>query len=144
MDLRRTAVTALLLLGLAATANGQSPSASSNSRTADAASPAFARSPIDATRLPIDVRRIERQFRQSSDREERDGPHLRYFVDVYAQAPPIRLFAPTPDLFTGPVPYGAPTHAEMLNQMTPREYRAPAANFVPLIRWLADKARGND
>ena len=78
---------------------------------------------IDVSRLPVDLRRIEREFRQTTFREERDGLNLRYFVDVYAKAPPIVLFTPEDNLLTGPVPYGAPTHYQMLEMMTPQEFR---------------------
>jgi hypothetical protein len=39
----------------------------------------------------------------------------------------------------GPVPYGAPTHREIVNHITPQEFRAPAADFSALIRWLNDR-----
>jgi hypothetical protein len=35
------------------------------------------------------------------------------------------------------VPYGAPTHREMLDMITPQEHRAPAADFGNLLRWLS-------
>ena len=41
---------------------------------------------------------------------------------------------------SGPVPYGAPTHRDMLNEMTPVEFRAPVMDFNALLRWLTDKA----
>jgi hypothetical protein len=98
---------------------------------------------VDVGRLPIDLRRIERGFRHTTIREERDGLNLRYFVDVYAKAPEIVLFTPEDNLLNGPVPYGGPTHREMLEMMTPREYRAPAADFGNLLRWLAGKTDKN-
>src|ERR687892_412929 len=61
---------------------------------------------VDVGRLPIDLRRIERDFRQTTIREERDGLNLRYFVDVYAKAPEIVLFTKADNLLNGPVPYG--------------------------------------
>ena len=79
---------------------------------------------VDVSRLPIDLRRIERSFRQTTIREERDGLNLRYFVDVYAKAPPIVIITPQDRVEYGPAPYGAPTHHEMLQMMTPREFRA--------------------
>jgi hypothetical protein len=79
---------------------------------------------VDVSRLPIDMRRIERNFRQTTIREERDGLNLRYFVDVYAKAPPIILITPQDNVEYGPAPYGGPTHREMLQMMTPREFRA--------------------
>jgi hypothetical protein len=99
-----------------------------------------AQTSIDVDRLPISVDRIQRELREST-REERDGLRLRYFIDVYAQAPPIVVFGPDANLKSGPVPYGGPTHKEMLEQMTPQEFRAPAADFSALLRWLADRAK---
>ena len=105
------------------------------------AAPALAqRSTVDVDRLPIDLQRIHRELQQSATREEREGLQLRYFVDVFGQAPPLVLFGPQDNLSTGPVPYGAPTHKEMLYQMTPQEFRAPVADFSALIRWLAERA----
>lgn len=105
------------------------------------AAPALAqRSTVDVDRLPIDLQRIHRELQQSATREEREGLQLRYFVDVFGQAPPLVLFGPQDNLRTGPVPYGAPTHKEMLYQMTPQEFRAPVADFSALIRWLAERA----
>jgi len=103
--------------------------------------PAAAQSSVDVGKLPIDLERIQRQLRQGAVREERDGLNLRYVVDVYGQAPRIELFAPAPNLMTGPSPYGAPTHRQMIEMVTPQEYRAPAADFGSLFRWLADKAK---
>ena len=79
---------------------------------------------IDVNRLPIDLQRIERRFRQGQIREERDGLNLRYYIDVFAQAPRIVLFTEQDNLRYGPVPYGGPTHQEMLDMMTPRQFRS--------------------
>jgi hypothetical protein len=103
--------------------------------------PAAAQNSVDVGKLPVDLDRIQRQLRQSAVREERDGLNLRYVVDVYGRAPRIELFAPAPNLMTGPAPYGAPTHRQMIEMITPQEYRAPAADFGALFRWLADKAK---
>ena len=109
---------AVALAGIGGTAMAQSvPAPTGTSGRAEA------RTAVDVSRLPIDVSRIEREFRQTSFREERDGLNLRYFVEVYAQAPPIVLFTEEDNLLFGPVPYGAPTHYEMLEMMTPREFR---------------------
>ena len=99
---------------------------------------------VDVDKLPVDLQRIQRQLRQAAVREERDGLNLRYFVDVYGRAPRIELFSPTDVLLTGPIPYGAPTHREMIEAITPREYRAPAADLGALFRWLSDRTRDRD
>jgi len=51
------------------------------------------------------------------------------------------IFGPEDHFVFGPVPYGAPTHKEMLEQITPREYRAPVADFSALLRWLSERAK---
>jgi hypothetical protein len=127
-------MTSTALLGLAAAAAAQSVVALN---TAVAPPPSAA--PVDVSRLPISLRRIERSLRQSAIREERDGLNLRYFVDVYAKAPALVLFTKEDNLLTGPVPYGGPTHREMLDMITPQEHRAPAADFGALMRWLSGK-----
>lgn len=104
------------------------------------ATPAFAQTTVDVSRLPIDLGRIQRALRASADREEREGLNLRYRVQIYGQAPPIVLFGPDANLAHGPVPYGAPTHREMIEHVTPKEFRAPAADLSALIRWLAERA----
>jgi hypothetical protein len=96
---------------------------------------------VDVSRLPINIERIRRQLRETTVREERNGLNLRYTIDVYGQAPRIELFTPRDNLLTGPVPFTAPTHQDMLNIMTPKEFSAPAANFGNLFNWLADKAK---
>jgi hypothetical protein len=100
-----------------------------------------AQNELDVSRLPVDVQRIHRELRQSAAREEREGLNLRYFVDVYGQAPPIVIFGPEDNLTSGPVPYGGPTHKEMLEQMTPQEFRSQPADLSALFRWLADRAK---
>jgi len=137
MHLRHTAVAAILLVGLAQTATAQSapaPTGTSGRRGNDGAV-----AMVDVSRLPIDVGRIQRELRQTTIREEREGLNLRYFVEVFATAPEIVLFTPEDNLLTGPVPYGAPTHREMLDMMTPQEHRAPAADLGSLFRWLSGK-----
>ena len=96
---------------------------------------------VDVSRLPLNLERIQRELRRSAIREERQGLNFHYVVDVYAQAPPIVFFGPEDNLVYGPVPYGAPTHKEMIEHVTPKEYRAPAADFSALLRWLSDRVR---
>jgi hypothetical protein len=131
MHLKRASLVALLIIGVAHVAAAQQTSAD------------VTRLPVsvDVTRLPIDLANITRQLRQTQSTESRTGLHIRYTIDVYGTAPRIELFTKGDNLVSGPVPYGAPTHREMINQVTPQEFRAPIADFSALLRWLAD--RGN-
>jgi hypothetical protein len=37
------------------------------------------------------------------------------------------------------VPFSAPTHQELFNQVTPQEFRAPAADILGAAVWLGTK-----
>jgi hypothetical protein len=138
MHLRHSTLTALLLFGLAQTAAAQQVSADpavAQPVAAEAAS-------VDVSRLPVSLQRIQRELAQSTrEREERDGVNLRYIIDVFGQAPPIEIFTRDDNLINGPVPYGAPTHREMIYMMTPQEFRSPVVDFGSLFRWVSDKAK---
>lgn len=125
---------ALALSGASVLAQQQSPAATPRSTAQTPPS-----SGINVDRLPIDLQRIERQLRQTRDREEFDGVRLRYFVDVFGQSPRIELFAPQENLRSGPVPWGAPTHSDMLQQVTPKEFRSPPMDLNAVMRWLSEK-----
>lgn len=96
---------------------------------------------INVDRLPINLSRLERQLRQPVEREKWDGFRLNYTVEVFGAAPKLQFFEPKDVLPSGPIPYGAPTHREMVDVMTPREYRAPAADFSSFFRWLEEKLK---
>jgi hypothetical protein len=131
MTRRHIGLTAVLLVSLAPTAW-----ASGAAEGQPAAGPQ-----VDVSRLPVNIERIHRQLRQTTVREERDGLNLRYIVDVFGQAPRLELFTKQDNLKEGAVPYGAPTHQDMLNLITPQEYRAPAADFSSLMRWFSGKSK---
>ena len=98
---------------------------------------------LDVTRLPLNLERIERELRAASSREERDanGLNIRYIIQIFGQAPPLIVFTKEDNLVNGPVPHGAPTHREIVDHITPKEYRAPAADIGALIRWLQERAK---
>jgi hypothetical protein len=131
MRLRHSGLAALLVLASATLAGAQQvPSG-------NAAAPS-----VNVQRLPVDLARIQRALRQSAEREERTGLNIRYIIDVYGTAPRIDILDPkTDNLRMGPVPYGAPTHQQMLEVMTPQEFRAPAADFSALMRWLQNRKK---
>ena len=80
MNFSRFACTAVLVLGFAPGVFAQSsaPAAAQPTGTSGiSAETPVPVSGIDVTRLPIDLQRIERRFRQGQIREERDGLNLR-------------------------------------------------------------------
>ena len=96
---------------------------------------------VDVKRLPIDLAKVTRDLKQSAATESRSGLNLRYRVEVYGQAPRIEIFTKQDNLAYGPAPYGAPTHQEMIDHVTPQEYRAPYADIGNLVRWINDRKK---
>ena len=80
---------------------------------------------VELNRLPINVARIGKQLRQTQVREERNGLRLRYEIQVYGEAPRFKLVTPLDNLLLGNVPNTAPTHSDMIRQMTPKEFSTP-------------------
>ncbi len=121
MKCLRLGLTAVALLGAAGSAAAQQATGTSGSAAA-AAAPALVAT-IDVTQLPIDLRRIEQRFRTPEVRDERTGLNLKYYIDVYGKAPNIVLFTKEDNLEHGPAPYGGPTHREMMEVVTPPQFR---------------------
>ena len=88
-----------------------------------------------------DYKKLETRLRQARASEDRYGLKIRYQVDVYGKAPRIELFTKDDNLTSGPAPYGAPTHRDFMNQVTPIEYRPPVPDFGALLRWLSDRTK---
>lgn len=133
MRIMRVITVASLALGLGVPAMAQ--------QRREPVQPVAVQTAIDVSRLPVNLRRIQRELRQSTVTEHRDGLNLRYQVEVFGRAPEIRLFTPEDNLSTGPVPYGAPTHQEVIRHITPKEFSSPMMDFSALARWLAQKAK---
>ena len=130
-------LTTAFVLGLAALATGQESAANRAAPAPAAAQPAE----VNVNQLPLNLSRIQRRLRAETAREAENYMNLKFFVDVYAPAPPIILFTPQDNLQMGPVPYGGPTHREVIRHITPQEHSAPPADFSSLFRWLADRKK---
>jgi hypothetical protein len=98
---------------------------------------------VDASKLPLNLARVQRQLRESVEREERVGATLRYSIDVFAQTPPLVFFPPDADLRFRPVPFSAPTHQDMLDIMTPQEFRSPVMNFGNLLNLFGNGSKSD-
>jgi hypothetical protein len=93
---------------------------------------------IDVSRLGVDVSRIQRELAQAEETESSDSPlKLRFTVQVIGVAPKIDLLEGFP--VQGAIPYGAPTHQEILQVLTPQAYRSPTADFLGLAVFAAQK-----
>jgi hypothetical protein len=105
-----------------------------------AVSPLHAQAPqqslVDATKLPVNLDRLQQKVKESVAREENTGFTLRYTVDVFAPAPRIQLFQPDDNLRFGAPRFAVPTHQQMMDVVTPQEFRSPVMDFSNLMRWL--------
>ncbi len=89
--------------------------------------------PPPAEELPVSLDRITRQLdRLPLTHEERSVLRLSYYIQVYARSPRIDVVQGF-DLHNGPVPYGAPTHAELLAVMSPREFQPAVARLNRIV-----------
>lgn len=89
----------------------------------------------DSTRLPVSLDRIKRRLAsQEAEEGRRSLLNLNFYVDVYARAPALDILQGiNPE--SESVSYGAPTHSEMLEAVTPREWRPRAISTGNLFGW---------
>jgi hypothetical protein len=91
--------------------------------------------------LPVSLDRIKRELAIAYTRPT-DPLRLHYYVEVYGKMQRLDLLADE-DLRSGAVPYGGPTHRDILYQITPEEFRSPPADIGALgaliAQWLSRK-----
>jgi hypothetical protein len=101
---------------------------------------------IDATKLGVDLNRIQRGLRiaESREKSDADGLHLNFSVQVFGQAPRVDILSGE-DLFNGHVPGTAPTHRQFIEHVTPPIFRTPGADFFGLaimaVQKLAERSK---
>ena len=86
---------------------------------------------MDPSKFGVSLDRINRELGEAEDPGQRgDAPlRLEFHVQVYGTAPKIDLLQGFP--LVGPLPYGAPTHREVIDFLTPEEFRSPPIPFEP-------------
>lgn len=96
--------------------------------------------PVDASKLGVSLSRIKRELAQAEAvAATPDDNRLKFsfMVEVVGQAPKINFL----EGFSvdGPLPYGSPTHQEVLDVLTPQEYRSPVMPFSAIAFWAAQQ-----
>lgn len=147
MSLTRFAVAAAVGIGLAApaaTAAQETPGTPAPVAQEASGTPAAAResgteapaAAAETSALPVSLERIKRRMAavQEAGNGRRKLLDLNYYVDVYARAPSIEIFRNF-DTDSETVSYGSPTHVEMLEAVTPREWRPRAISTGALFGW---------
>ena len=95
--------------------------------------------PLPAEELPVSLERIKRKLAHLGPAQS-SLLRLDYYVEVYGRAPKIDVLQAF-DVHSGPVAYGAPTHAELLSLILPAESRTPLLLLSPgidIIGWLLE------
>ena len=137
MTVRSLALAALIVFG----------SLASPLHAQQAAAPSSASQEIDVSKLPLNIPQLQMKLKAAVAREEQQqregGPRIRFNIDVLGTAPRWTLLTPADNLRDGPVPYGAPTHRDMMNYATPKEFSAPVMDFTNLMRWIDSKVGKN-
>ena len=136
MSLKSIGPAAALMLGLVA---GPLEAQQAAAAAEPAAQPS---APIDVNKLPVNLSRLHQKLKQSA--ETADAKRLRFKVDVVGQAPPIQIFRQGEDLRFGPTPHSLPTHQDMMEIATPREFRSPVMDFSNLMRWIQSTLKRED
>ena len=94
---------------------------------------------LRAEELPVSLARIRRKLAQAPP-SHASLLRLDVYVEVIGKAPAFQHFEGV-DLHAGPVPYGAPTHSDLIRHVTPEEFRSPSVPLVApvmaLIKWLS-------
>jgi hypothetical protein len=104
--------------------------------------------PPSVDSLGMSFARIKRGLRTLPPSTAKTALKLEYYVEVQGLMPPIPLFKPG-ELTTGPVPFGAPTHRDMMDHVTPLAFKAgtvPISSLailgvVKLLEWEVQRAR---
>ena len=92
----------------------------------------------DKDSLPVSLKRIKRGLQEAQSNPPANRLRLSYYVAVVGESRPISLLKDF-DTIHGAVPFSAPTHQELFDQVTPREFRAPAADLLGAAVWLGTK-----
>lgn len=114
----------------------------------DASSPAAKPPVVDPTKLPVSLGRIRLELAEKPATKT-SGLKIQETIEVVGVAPKVQLWNPeTAKLATGPVPWGAPTHRDFIDLVTPQEFKNYPMDMNALVQWLlqhlADKTGKKD
>lgn len=99
---------------------------------------------LDIDKLPVSVVRVRNRLSTLPPYDPEGGLRLNFFVDVYGKAPGLDLFTGIDLSGRGAVQYGPMTHAEFLEFVTPKAFRAPVMDLSSVMfaaaGWAAKRA----
>jgi hypothetical protein len=136
------------LVGLQPAAVAGAQQSSAPGTAAIQAQPAPAQAVPSVESLGMSFDRIKRELRILPPSTVKSPLKLEYYVEVQGLMPALPLFKPG-ELMTGPLPFGAPTHRDMMDHVTPLAFKSGTVpvgglaimGIVKLIQWEAQRAR---
>jgi hypothetical protein len=87
----------------------------------------------------VSLERIQKKLAEQPASAATNALKLEYYIEVYGKAPQVN-FLENFNVTSGPVPRTAPTHADILDVVTPEGFRTPAPNISAFIEWLRQKS----
>jgi len=132
---RFTALVLVTLLATPGAAFAQTSQSAPPAQTSQTAPPAES---VDPSKLGVDLSRIKRELAEPESDSSADSPlRLRFSVQVIGMAPRIDFLEGFS--VNGPMPYGSPTHQEVIDVLTPKEYSSPTIPIYGLAVMAAQK-----
>ena len=131
-------LTACVLVAHTAIASAQStaPEPAADPKSTDAA----ASTSIDGAKLGVSFDRIRIQLATKPETKVTNGLKIEETIQVIGTAPKTQLWDPeTAKLATGPVPWGAPTHRDFIDLVTPQEFKTYPMDLNALLQWLMQR-----
>jgi hypothetical protein len=93
---------------------------------------------IDPAKLPVSLERIRLELAMKPETKT-SGLKIQETIEVVGIAPKIQFWNPeTAKLATGPVPWGAPTHRDFIDLVTPKEFKNYPMDINALVQWLLE------
>ena len=97
---------------------------------------------VDPAKLGVSLERIRIQLAVPATKTS--GLKIQETIEVVGVAPKIELWNPeTAKLATGPVPWGAPTHRDFIDLVTPKEFKTYPMDLNALVQWLMQHLNDN-
>jgi hypothetical protein len=100
--------------------------------------------PIDPEKLPVSLGRI--RLKLSAPADKTSGLKIEQMIEVVGVAPPIELWTEEEraKMAHGPSPFGPPTQKEILDVITPQEFKRYPMDLNALMQWLKQKLGDSD
>jgi hypothetical protein len=86
----------------------------------------------------VSLKRIKRGLQEAESQPPANHLRLSYYVAVVGESKPIDILKGF-DTRNGAVPFSAPSHQELFEHVTPREFRAPPADILGAAVWLGTR-----